>query len=290
MRRKKEKTLVILIGTPRGDEVVWGSMYRHLLKPYNADLALCFEEQEDKSSSLYSKAKYLWEVPKYDDWEQYYVENEIQGMWKAFFDWAGQDVNCVGVSGIGESKGHGSGAILIAFRHYLLNNHLDVINSYDRIILTRSDYLYCFDHPMLDNEHYWVPEGETYGGIIDRFQQFPSKYAKEALSIMDYVCSEECYEKYAVHVILVNIERLIADHFDKIGFMDKVKTFERSNVLVVSTNDSNTGSDNRGLYFRGGSWDLPGFPTLKIKYIDEWYRVDENCFKHYVAKPFSDMV
>ena len=44
-------TLVILIGTPRGNEIVWESMYRHLLRQYDADLALSFEEQEDKSSS-----------------------------------------------------------------------------------------------------------------------------------------------------------------------------------------------------------------------------------------------
>jgi len=289
MRRKKEKTLVILIGTPRGDEMVWESMYRHLLKPYSADLALCFEPQEDKSSSLYEKAKYVWEVPKYDNWEQYYVENEIPGTWREFFDWCAKDPNCVGTSGIGDSKGHGSGAILIAFRHYLLKNHLDTIEKYDRIILTRSDYFYAFDHPILDNDHYWVPEGENYGGIIDRFQQFPSKYAKEALNVIEYVGSKECWDKYPGGVMLVNVERLIASYFHQIGFMDNVNVFERSNFIVQSENDSSTGS-NRGLYYRGGSWNIPSIPSLKIKYIDEWNRVNENIFNHYVTSQYRSMV
>lgn len=289
MRKKKENTLVILIGTPRGNEMVWSSMYKHLLKPYNADLALCFEYQEDKSSSLYSNAKYIWEVPKYDDWEEYYVENQIPGLWKEFFDWASKDPNCAGVSGIGKTKGKGSGAILIAFRHYLLKNHIDTIKKYDRIILTRSDYFYCFDHPILVNNYYWVPEGETYGGIIDRFQQFPSKYANEALSVIDYVCSQECWDTFAAKMVLVNVERIISKHFHMIGFTDKVKTFKRSNVLVLTTSDDSTGNAD-GFYFRGGEWEIPSIPNLKIKYIDEWHRVNENIFEHYVVSQYKDML
>ena len=290
MRKKKEKTLVILIGTPRGNEIVWSSMYEHLLKPYDADLALCFEPQEDKSSSLYSKASYLWEVPKYDDWEQYYVDNEIPGEWKTVLDWAGSDPNCVGMSGIGKSKGYGSGAILLAFRHFLLKNHLDTIQEYDRIILTRSDYFYAFDHPILDNDHYWVPDGEKYGGIIDRFQQFPSRYAKEALNIIEYIGSEDCLQTFFRTNTLINIERVISKYFNSIGFSDKVDIFKRSNVLVATDEDTNTGANDRGIYFRGGSWEIPGFDNLKVKYIDEWHRVQDNLFEATVAKKYHDVV
>ena len=282
-------TLVILIGTPRGDEIVWESMYRHLLKPYNADLALCFEEQEDKSSSLYSKATYLWEVPKYDNWEQYYIDNNIEGSWREICNWAARDSNCIGFSGIGESKGYGSGAILIAFRHYLLNNHLETIQSYDRIILTRSDYFYAFDQPILDNEHYWVPRGESYGGIIDRFQQFPSKYAKEALNVMEYMCSVQILHDFMYSGHLINIERVIAKYFHKIGFTDKVKQFNRSNFLVMSSSDESTGI-SKSLLLRGGSWSIPGFKDLKIKYIDEWHHAQNNLFMEMVAKQYHDMV
>lgn len=289
MKKKKENTLIILIGTPRGNEMIWKSMYDHLMTPYNADLALCFEYQEDKSSSLYNIAKYVWEVPKYDDWEQYYVDNQIPGTWKEFFEWAARDPNCAGVSGIGASKGNGSGAILLAFRHYLLKNHIDTIEKYDRIILTRSDYFYCFDHPILDNEHYWIPEGETYGGIIDRFQQFPSKYANEALSVINYIGSQECWDTFVTKMALVNIERVIANHFHMIGFIDKVKTFKRSNFLAISENDDSTGISGQ-FYYRGGEWNISSMPNIKIKYIDEWNRVTENIFEHYVAKQYQEML
>ena len=47
-----EKTLVILIGDSRGGEKTWHTMYDHLLKPFNADLALCFGYKENKIESL----------------------------------------------------------------------------------------------------------------------------------------------------------------------------------------------------------------------------------------------
>ena len=57
----KEKTLTILIGNARGGEKAWNSMYENLLNPYESDLALCFGEVKDKSSSLYKRSKYVWE-------------------------------------------------------------------------------------------------------------------------------------------------------------------------------------------------------------------------------------
>ena len=36
------KTLVILLGTARGGEETWNSMYKNLIEPYSADLALLF--------------------------------------------------------------------------------------------------------------------------------------------------------------------------------------------------------------------------------------------------------
>ena len=51
------KTLVILLGTARGGEETWKSMYKYLIEPYSADLALLFGKNLDKSSSLYQKAR-----------------------------------------------------------------------------------------------------------------------------------------------------------------------------------------------------------------------------------------
>jgi hypothetical protein len=58
------KTLTVMIGNARGGEKTWETCYKHLLAPLNSDLALCFGETNDKSSFLYQKAKYVWEIPE----------------------------------------------------------------------------------------------------------------------------------------------------------------------------------------------------------------------------------
>ena len=54
------KTLVILIGSARGGEETWHSMYKYLLEPLSADLALLFGKSSNKSSSLYMYSDMLY--------------------------------------------------------------------------------------------------------------------------------------------------------------------------------------------------------------------------------------
>ena len=64
----KNRTLVILNGSPRCGDPAWNSLYTQLLDVNNADLALAFGESLDWNSSLYSRAKYIWEFPELEDW------------------------------------------------------------------------------------------------------------------------------------------------------------------------------------------------------------------------------
>ena len=66
------KTLVVLIGSARGGEETWSSLYKYLLNPLSADLALLFGKSNNKTSSLYKKAKYVWEIDEYEDWWNYF--------------------------------------------------------------------------------------------------------------------------------------------------------------------------------------------------------------------------
>jgi hypothetical protein len=160
----KEKTLVILIGNARGGEETWNTMYENLLKPYKADLALCFGESKNKSASLYNKAKFIWEIPEYQNWRDYYDKN-FDRSWDGFMN-QHKFKNASLMGGI--DKYHGSGAIIFAFRHFILKNKINVINTYNRIILTRSDFYYIDKHPLLKLGNLYAVEGEGYGGISDR--------------------------------------------------------------------------------------------------------------------------
>ena len=88
----KTKTLVILLGNARGGEETWSKMYKYLIEPFSADIALLFGKTLDKSSSLYKKAKFVWEIEEYTNWWDYYKKyfsyrllevyknNEIEGL------------------------------------------------------------------------------------------------------------------------------------------------------------------------------------------------------------------
>lgn len=176
-----EKTLVILLGNARGGETTWNTMYENLLNPFNADLALLFGYTEDKSSSLYQKAKYVWELPEYSDWYDYYDKN-CSGNWFSFYDKNKE----TGIGG-GIRDFVGSGAIIFAFRHFLKNNFKQIGQQYDRIILTRSDYFYISPHDVLSNDKIYITEGEEYGGITDRHHIFPSHLWDEVLGIVEFI-------------------------------------------------------------------------------------------------------
>lgn len=246
-----EKTLVIIIGNPRGGEKTWNSMYKNLLSPYNADLALCFGYREDKSPSLYRVAKYVWELPEYLEWAEYYIENLgddtyidgnlIQPYWKKSFclGWH------TGFSGIYQTNG--SSAITLAFRHYLLKNKKEIICSYDRIILTRSDLFYIKEHPILPNDHFWIPVGQHYGGITDRHHIFPSSDIDDIFGIVEnYVNTGDLLEDYKDNPDLLNIESCYLKYFNRIGYSKKIKEFLPINFTVKTEQDTTRwcGGDN----------------------------------------------
>ena len=67
----------------------------------------------------------------------------------------------------------GSCGLILFYRWFLLQklNENNLINLYDRFIITRSDYIYELPHPkmeILDEKYIWIPNGEDYGGFTDR--------------------------------------------------------------------------------------------------------------------------
>jgi len=275
-----EKTLVILIGNARGGEKSWNSMYENLLVPYNADLAVCFGYKENKVESLYDKSKYVWELPEYKEWGDYYVENFGEdGIWKKVFSIAENS----GFSGLYGSKG--SSAITFAFRHWILKNKRDVLLEYDRIIITRSDYYYYKKHPVLDNDHFWIPFGEGYGGITDRHHIFPSSDLDIVLGVVDnYVNSNDIIEDFSNNPkVNLNIERSYVKYFGRIGYSKKIKQFERVQFTVKTAEDTTRWhvGPNEGKLL------VPGHDDLYIKYGDEYAlcenpsaRTSANCYEN----------
>ena len=246
----KEKTLVILLGNARGGEKTWQTMYKHLLAPFGADLALLFGASEDKSASLYAKAKYVWELPEYSNWREYYQKN-CKGSWDEFF----HRNQTTGMSG-GIDNYIGSGAIIIAFRHYLKNNLADVLLQYDRIILTRSDYFYIKDHPVESNDFFYIVEGEDYGGLCDRHHIFPSNIYDKVLGVGEFV-SEVAY---AANV--QNIETALNLCYTHHNLLDRIKRCERVQFAVKLKTDPTRWSSENQL--------VAGNDDIYVKYPTEY--------------------
>jgi len=283
-----EKTLVILIGNARGGEKTWHTMYEHLLKPFNADLALCFGYKENKTESLYEKAKYIWELPEYEEWADFYVENFGEhGIWKPVFE-AGKEI---GFSGLYGSRG--SSAITFAFRHWLLKNKKDILTQYDRLVVTRSDHFYDRDHPLLDNNYFWVPEGEGYGGLCDRHHVFPSsdvdivfgiveKYVNTPQIVEDFWHREKKYnDEIGSYKLHLNIEQVFMKYFTNNGYFDKIRECERVQFTVKTAEDTTR-------WWNGDGSKVPGHPDLYQKYGHECVIALKHVENYTVSMPNVD--
>jgi len=150
-----------------------------------------------------------------------------------------------------------------------INEH-DLINKYDRFIITRSDYIYKLPFPkmnILDDKYIWIPDGEDYGGYCDRLAVL-SKY-----NIEKYINILECfYKKSNKYYLRIeersdwNMEQILKMHLEENNLIHLIKRIPYISYCVRNTNGSTRWST--GYY----SSNLGYF----IKYMDEYNKSIEN--------------
>lgn len=263
-----EKTLVILIGNSRGTHVAWDSLRRNLLKPFNADLALVFGKGEP-SNVLYETAKYTKLVDEYDDWGDV-VDEIIQKESIAPYDWRNKLI-IPRLKGTGLWGGvvkdnvmlKGSGAIIFAFRYFvkeMIEEH-DLLNKYDRFIITRSDYYYEFEHLTdLSLDNIWIPSGEEYGGITDRHIVVSNKHVIDSLLVLPWILNNRI-------VTTVNPETCLMTFFKQTNLWPLIKFFNRS-FFTVRANTDQTRWGCNGIYLKELG--------VYTKYTNEYYETMHN--------------
>lgn len=253
------KTLVILQGNARGGEETWNSMYKYLLEPLKADLALLFGKTNDHSSSLYRKCKYLWELEEYNNWRQYYEKNFPKShRWFKVFEH-----NQSQTLGGGVDNFIGSGAISLAFRHFLKKNFKNILLKYDRIILTRSDYFYIDNHPVLSNDYFYIIEGEDNGGLNDRHHIFSKNIINKVLGVLEFLDSIENNKYLTTLDKFLNIEKFLKLFYERNGLVSCIKRFKSAQFTVQLSTDKTRWQ--RGKYYMLGS------KIILIKYKNEYY-------------------
>jgi hypothetical protein len=125
----------------------------------------------------------------------------------------------------------GSAGILIFFRWFLLKNLIenDLINKYDRFIITRSDFIYQLPHPKVElmNENcIWIPDCEHYSGYTDRHVVLSKNNIESYLNIFNnfVLKSNEYFMKMKVRGNW-NLEQLIKFHLEQNNVLHLVKEF-----------------------------------------------------------------
>jgi len=235
------RTLVILVGGIRGNEKVWSTLYQNLLDTNMADLALMAAELPTDSrfntSSLFERAKYVWHYPHYHDWAD--AMDLINGTgWRQthlplFPTGKKSTILFGGIHGFA-----GSGMILFMLR-WFLSQHLQehgVVDKYDRFVVTRPDHYYQCRCSISDfdlNNTLWVPEGEDYSGVCDRFYVVSKENLLNSLDLIPPLLSKPFVYECEKHC---NTEQFLKASWKEKRF--QIKRFPRSMFTCATRNDT----------------------------------------------------
>jgi hypothetical protein len=122
-----------------------------------------------------------------------------------------------------------SSGILLFFRWFLLKNLIDndLINKYERFIITRSDYIYQLPHPkveLMSKNYIWIPDSEHYGGYTDRHVILSKSNIESYLNIFNnFVLKSNEYFMKMNNNTNWNLERLIKFHLEQNNVLHLVK-------------------------------------------------------------------
>lgn len=269
-------SLVIIMGNLRGGEEAWKSLYKNVLDVNTADLALILGPANSTSnyhypnSSLYKRAKYVWNFQEYNDWAD--AIDLINGTsWREthlpYFTRKRTGL-------LGGVKGHlGSGAIIFMIRWFLVQHLLgnpDVLDQYERFVITRADHYYQCQHEYryldLSNSTVWIPQGEAYGGVTDRHLIVSRANILDTLDILPTLFQQKD-ERLQDWIAVGTPESILRRVWTSKGL--NVKRTKRVMFTCATQFDSTRWKRAKG--------DVLGVPGLLKKYESEYNQTQKNC-------------
>lgn len=282
-KNNNKKTLVIVLGETRAHELTFNSFKMNVIDVLNADLCLCIgvKEDYDYSNPFYTLAKYkfLYDEPEdYSTAFDYATEIIIKNNnyksshlnWREFLKIKDQFLG-----GIKDSHNQhpGSGGILIFYRWFLLKNLIEnnLINKYDRFIITRSDFIYQLHHPdvsKMNEDYIWIPDGEDYGGYTDRHVVLSPKTIEPYLNILTNMIlnSNDYYNKMIeINRNDWNLEKLIKFNLEYNNVNHLVRFMPY--IMYSVRNINGTTSWSKGIYSKTHNY--------YIKYTGEYEKSTE---------------
>lgn len=158
------------------------------------------------------------------------------------------------MGGVLDNENHhpGSAGILIFNRWFLLKNLIDndLINKYDKFIITRSDFIYQLPHPkmhLLDDNNIYIPNGEHYGGYTDRHVILSKNNLIQYLDIFNCFVykSNQYFDKMKLNDNW-NLERLIKFHLNEHNMLHLIK--EIPYIMYAVRNINGTTRWSQGIF------------------------------------------
>ncbi len=302
------KTLVIILSETRAFELTFNNFKENVIDILDADLALCIGVKQDYNyeNPFYKLAKYhfLYDEPddystSFDyaynkiinnnlDYEIYNNSEHKRIYWRQFLKIKDQFLG-----GIKDDidQHPGSAGILIFFRWFLLKNLINnnLINIYDRFIITRSDFIYQLPHPkmsILDEKYIWIPNSEYYGGYTDRHVILSKNNIELYLNILNNMVLQS--NKYFngmnnYNITNWNLEKLIKFHLEQNNISNLVKHFPYISYAVRNIDGTTrwskgTFSDELGYYIKySKEYDISSQYKNKLnEHINNFYEIEIN--------------
>jgi hypothetical protein len=191
--KKSPSVLVVVLCETRAWEITAAEFFRNVIKPLDADLALCVGNSErEVDNPFYDEAEYVWKYPEPEDWGDAFEEVAGNRDWEVLLS-----VHELFFGGIQHetNQNSGSGAIIMFFRYFLAMNfnEKNLIEKYDWLIVTRSDFRWPSVHPLLeylDEDFLYALDGEQWGGVSDRYIAIPRKLIPSYFQIVEPLFSD----------------------------------------------------------------------------------------------------
>jgi hypothetical protein len=221
----RNRVLVVLLCETRAWELTAEKLGSNVLDELHADLALCVGDRE-APNPLYQRANYVWRLAEPENWADAYDRAAQDRPWRVLLE---VDEQLLGGIQDPEHPQVGSGAIGLYFRKFLKESleQAGIAEDYDWLVVTRSDLIWPVPHPdvrYLSDRHFYVLDGEDYGGVCDRHFIVPRRFIQRFLSVADplFTDPEDLKRRIdrrraAQGWAIVNVERFLALRLDDLG-------------------------------------------------------------------------
>ena len=250
-----DRVLVCVIGQTRSHQLTWKGFKKYVLDELQADLALAIgvDENYDYANPFWQHARYRWATREFDDYGDAFDQAQRWLCRDARIeppDWRILlKIKHYWLGGIKGDEAHrGGAAIPLYFRWWLRHNLIrdSVLQHYDRVIVTRSDFMWTLPHPpmsILSGSNLWFPDGEYYFGLTDRHMVASSEHILDAINLMEEVLLRPQRLAAAMSPSSRwNMESVLAMHLERVGLRSKVKVFPYVMFAVRGEQDGTRGA------------------------------------------------